>query len=176
MKARLSALAPEVRAALGARIDGELRRELEAATDVALYASLPDEVPSGSWLERRFREDQRVWLPRLRPDGALDFVPIHGPTDLEAGPYGLRQPRAGLRPGALEALDAVVVPALAIDERGVRLGRGGGYYDRTFAGRSPRPTLIGVVFDFQRVPSLPREPHDLCVDRILTERGTSTPR
>ena len=74
------------------------------------------------------------------------------------------------------ALDLVLVPLVAFDARGVRLGMGGGYYDRSFAylnfrSRWRRPRLIGVGFDFQRAESISPQPWDVCLDGVITERG-----
>ncbi|MDR3473212.1 MAG: 5-formyltetrahydrofolate cyclo-ligase [Devosia sp.] len=67
--------------------------------------------------------------------------------------------------------DIVVMPLLAFDKVGTRLGYGGGYYDRTFAGMKKRPRLIGFAFSAQELPTIPREPHDLPLDAVVTEKG-----
>ncbi len=71
-------------------------------------------------------------------------------------------------------LDAVVVPVIGFDSRGWRLGQGGGYYDRTFGFVSrkarPRPLLIGLAYECQRLASAPREAHDVRLHAVLTER------
>jgi len=95
---------------------------------------------------------------------------------LAAGPYGLLEP-VGPRLGriAVASADTVLVPALAVDRRGVRLGRGGGYYDRTLvlAARSAR--LVAVVRDCEVVPELPADPHDVPMTTALTPSSGFTP-
>ena len=88
------------------------------------------------------------------------------------GRFGLLEP-AGPRlgPGALAAADVVVVPALAVDRRGARLGRGRGYYDRALAHARPGAVLVAVVFDDELVDALPAEPHDRRVSAVVTPSG-----
>jgi len=81
----------------------------------------------------------------------------------------------------LAALDIALVPLVAFDDYGRRLGMGGGYYDRTFAylrhrEHWRRPKLIGVAFEFQRVAELPAQPWDVPLDGIITEKGLLLPR
>src|ERR687894_4854 len=88
---------------------------------------------------------------------------------LEHGRFGLPQP-VGPRLGhtAIAAAEAVVVPALAVDRFGIRLGRGGGYYDRALVRARPDAVLVTVVFDDERVDELPREVHDRPVTAVVT--------
>ena len=67
--------------------------------------------------------------------------------------------------------DVVVMPLLGFDKRGTRLGYGGGYYDRTLARMKKKPKLIGYAFAAQELPEIPRQPHDLPLDAVATERG-----
>ena len=94
-------------------------------------------------------------------------------TDIVVGRYSLREPRADLLPLALGDLDVVIVPGLAFDSTGARLGRGGGLYDRLLARMAGlpagnRPVSVGVCVDEQVVEKVPVEAHDLRVDMILT--------
>jgi 5-formyltetrahydrofolate cyclo-ligase len=92
--------------------------------------------------------------------------------ELIAGPHGAREPRGG-RPAPPP--DLVLVPGLAFDSRGRRLGRGGGFYDRFLATlRPPVPLLCGVCFSCQIVPEVPAEPHDVRMDFVLSETGWIT--
>jgi 5-formyltetrahydrofolate cyclo-ligase len=90
------------------------------------------------------------------------------PRELEPGPFGALEPPAGAREVPLDEIDCVVLPGVAFSEDGHRLGRGGGYYDATLA-RMARAARVGVAFDAQLVPTLPREPHDAALDAIVTE-------
>jgi 5-formyltetrahydrofolate cyclo-ligase len=76
---------------------------------------------------------------------------------------------------ALEDLDLVLVPGLAFDEKGARLGRGGGFYDRLLASKSATTLAMGVAFAFQLESKLPLEPHDVAMDAVLTDAGVRFP-
>jgi 5-formyltetrahydrofolate cyclo-ligase len=110
-----------------------------------------------------------VLLPVLRDDLDLDWAPYHGPQSLHPGPRGLREPdtpRLGV--SAIAGVDLVVVPALAVDVTGVRLGRGGGSYDRALA-RVPESTLVvALLYDGELVDRLPADPHDRPVRAVVT--------
>ena len=110
-------------------------------------------------------------LPLLRPDGDLDWASYEGPDSLVAGPRGLREP--GEPPRGVDAVaraDVVLVPALAVDAAGRRLGRGGGSYDRALARVGPLVPLIALIYDDELVEQVPAEGHDVPV------RATARPR
>lgn len=117
------------------------------------------------------RLQAQVLLPVVPDDGAeLDWG-LHSGA-LRPGRYGLLEPvgpRAGV--AAVRTAEAVVVPALAVDRLGFRLGRGGGYYDRVLAHVRPQALLVAVVFDDERVDALPREHHDRPVTAVVTPSG-----
>jgi 5-formyltetrahydrofolate cyclo-ligase len=95
------------------------------------------------------------------------------PGALITGPWGLLEPPGPmLAESALAEATLVIVPALAVDRRGVRLGRGRGFYDRSLGGRNPQARLIAMVRDAEFVDELPAEPHDVPMTHALTpERG-----
>jgi 5-formyltetrahydrofolate cyclo-ligase len=96
--------------------------------------------------------------------------PGHG--RLARGRFGLLEPVGPrLGPTAIGAADVVVVPALAVDRSGVRLGRGGGYYDRALRYVRPGATLVAAVFDDELFDALPAEPHDHLVTAVVTPSG-----
>ena len=136
---------------------------------VAVYAALPGELPTRDLFDGLRGRGQAPLLPRCVGD-RLEFAPIDRFEELASGRYGVPEP-----PGPALALgvgDVVVVPGLAFDGEGRRLGRGGGFYDRTFpAGDAGGPLLVGVGFDFQRVESVPAGRRDRAVDVVVTERG-----
>ena len=115
----------------------------------------------------------RVLLPvaRRSEDGTplpLRWGDYRG-DPLQPAPFGLHEPRGGwLAPAALAAARTVFVPALAVDRRGVRLGRGAGFYDRSLSFRHPAARLIAVVRDDELVDHLPAEPHDVSMTHALT--------
>lgn len=111
----------------------------------------------------------RVLLPVVTGAAPLDWAEYTGEASLVPGPYGLREPGGRrLGPDAIGGADVVLVPALAVDRRGVRLGRGGGHYDRSLPMASPDAALIAVIRDDELLAWLPDEPHDVRMTATLT--------
>jgi 5-formyltetrahydrofolate cyclo-ligase len=137
---------------------------------IVAYAELAGELPLGSVIERARADGKAVLWPRLRPDGALDFAACERVEEMAVGRYGVREP-----PRASPAVSPgpdflLLVPGVAFDARGGRLGRGGGAWDRALA-ESRGAFAFGVGYEFQVVNAVPREAHDRSVDALLTERG-----
>lgn len=126
------------------------------------FASLASEP---DWLGTDLPCDKIIAFPRTTPGGLGFFVS----GALVPGQYGAHEPRGG---SPAPAANLVLVPGLAFDRSGYRLGRGGGFYDRFLETLPlPRPTLCGVCFSCQIAPVVPREAHDARVDFLLTENG-----
>lgn len=116
--------------------------------------------------------DGRVLLPVVLPDLDLDWAEYHGPYSLTPGPHGLREPSGRrLGPEAIATAELVVVPAIAVDRRGVRLGRGGGSYDRALARVAPTTLIVALLHDGEMVEEVPAEPHDRRVGAVITPGG-----
>ncbi len=136
---------------------------------VALFVSLRDEIDTAP-LYTLLRHDQvEVVLPRVRvADTALDFVLAHDLNDLVPGPFRLLEPRGPAVP--LTSVDIVVVPGLAFDTLGARLGYGAGYYDRALDGF--RGAQLGYCYRFQLVEApLPHGAHDCRMTAIAHDGG-----
>jgi 5-formyltetrahydrofolate cyclo-ligase len=109
-------------------------------------------------------------LPVMRNDGDLDWTAYTG--ELRPARYGLREPVGPrLGPGAIATAGLVLVPALAVDRTGVRLGRGGGYYDRALSRAAPTALVLAVLYDGELVDALPAQPHDRPVHGVVTPAG-----
>jgi 5-formyltetrahydrofolate cyclo-ligase len=142
----------------------------DASPLVAAYVPVGTE-PGGRGLPDALRAaGYAVLLPVLEPDGDLDWA-LHTGA-LVPGPHGLLQP-AGPRRGrdAIRAAAAVVVPAVAVDRRGVRLGRGGGSYDRALARILPSTPVLALLYDGEFRDALPAEPHDRRVGTVVSPGG-----
>ncbi|MBB3674809.1 5-formyltetrahydrofolate cyclo-ligase [Modestobacter versicolor] len=166
--ARRLARPAEERAAAAEAIVAALLRGLDGVGTLAAFVPEPDE-PGAGLLPRGYAQlGARVLLPVVLPTGRLmDWAVDTG--ELETGRFGLLQPVGPrLGPEAIGAADAVVVPALAVDGLGFRLGRGGGYYDRALVHARPDAVLVTVVFDDERLDELPREVHDQPVTAVVT--------
>lgn len=147
------------------------------AASVALYAGVRDEMPTGLLLAEAWACGREVWLPRVRPGerGRMDFVRCTGPGDLCPGAFGLQEPRPEL-PGAFAGDAAfrpglILVPGVAFDRRGGRMGYGGGFYDRFLAARPSGAACpaLGFCFGFQLMEAVPCAAWDRPVDGICTE-------
>jgi len=114
-------------------------------------------------------QEGRVLLPVVLPDLDLDWAAYHGPYSLTPGPRGLREP-SGRRLGeeAITTAELIVVPAVAVDARGARLGRGGGSYDRALARVAPETLVVALLHDGEVVDEVPDEPHDRRVAAVIT--------
>ena len=121
---------------------------------------------------------KQCYLPVLHPflHGKLVFAPWHAHTAMRPNRFGIPEPAGRERRLPARRLDLVIVPLLGFDRQGVRLGMGGGYYDRTFAFRNRctawrKPLLVGFAYAFQRVEHLPNKPWDIRLDAVVTEDG-----
>jgi 5-formyltetrahydrofolate cyclo-ligase len=158
-----------------------------AATTVTAYLSRPGEPGTGPLRSLLAEWGVRVLLPWLLDDRGLDWVmdpgpvgPATGPSESSAAvPGSLRPPGARLGPAAVADAVLLLVPALAVDTAGRRLGQGGGSYDRVLAAlptRAQRPLVVACVHDEEVLDAatdpLPEEPHDRRVDAALTPTRT----
>jgi 5-formyltetrahydrofolate cyclo-ligase len=167
------AAAAETDPAAGAELADTLLADVPVSADavVAGYFPIGDEIDVRPVLDRLRAAGHRVTLPRVvGADLPLSFAAWSGSdAELTDGPYGTRQPAGDLE----EVLPGILIlPLLAFDRHGVRLGYGGGYYDRTLARlRDAGPVVaIGAAYSAQEVTALPNDEHDQRLDWVVTER------
>jgi len=143
-----------------------------ARPTVAAYAGVAEEPPTHPLLDALVALGARVLLPVVGDDGdTMDWAPYDGWDRLATVRWGLREPTAApLGPEALAAAHLAVVPALAVDRAGHRLGRGRGYYDRALAAVE-RTRRVAVVYAAELLDEVPTEPHDEPVGWALTPSG-----
>jgi 5-formyltetrahydrofolate cyclo-ligase len=173
VRARRRSMSDEDRASARSELTRRLVELVEraGARSVTCFASLPDEPDTGGFLEWASAHDVAVLLPVTRPNGAMNWV-LSG-EGFVAGPLGIPEPVGPpVHPTALAGVDLMLIPACAVDRSGVRLGWGGGYFDRFLGGLVPRPPVYAVVFEEDLVPELPREAHDVPVVGVVTPGGT----
>lgn len=150
--------------------------ELTAAETVMAYIPIGGEPDVLPLLRTILVRGQRLCLPRVKwDDGSMEAVEVRSiDGDLVSCRYGLREPAGHLTPLAPAEVGFVLVPGVAFDEAGGRLGRGSGFYDRFLrrvrAGGSDA-TLCGVCFQMQLCAQTPLDPDDMMVDALVTERG-----
>jgi 5-formyltetrahydrofolate cyclo-ligase len=145
--------------------------EVRRAATVAAYVSVGREPGTGVLLDALVAAGKRVVLPLLQPDNDLDWATYSGADGLVPAGRGLLEPNGpSLGPEAIATADVVIVPGLAVDRTGLRLGRGGGSYDRAL-GRVPVGTLTCVVLnDDELLDEVPAAAHDRRVTAAVTER------
>lgn len=169
--ANRSELSADVRSTAGRSLRDTLLAvpEMEMAGTVAAYVSIGTEPETHGLLFALWKRGTYVLIPKLLPDGELDWASYEGPESLVPGKFGLQEPSEPARGvEAIASADVVVVPALAVDRTGVRLGRGGGSYDRALARVSPAVLTVAPLYESELVDTLPREPHDQRVRAAVT--------
>jgi len=177
MRRACGELSPKERARLARSAARRLSRLglLRGGTRIALYTAVRGELPTGPLRRMAEARGCQLFVPRVTHSRAfrMTFVPLLKPY--RSNRYGIPEP-VGLR-GALPArwMDVVIVPLVAFDASGTRLGSGAGYYDRALAHLAlrnewRRPLVVGFAYDFQRVESLERKRWDVPMHLIVTDR------
>lgn len=176
--AHREALPTAVRAEKSAEISRRLS-ELAAyrqARVVLAYLNFGAEFASEHWVRQVLTDGKRLLLPRVnRTTRQLDLYRIDDlDRQLEYGSYGIREPVPALCPAAsLAEADFVLLPGVAFTRQGIRLGYGGGFYDKLLAQPHPRqPALVAAAFELQVVDALPREATDRDIGWLVTENET----
>lgn len=147
--------------------------ELERASTVLAFASIGNEVRTRACMESAWARGKRVGLPRVEGDGLLLHL-VDPQTDLEAGAYSVPEPAADAPRLEPTDVDFALIPALAVDSRGYRIGYGGGYYDKLIP-LLKRACTCAVAYDFQLISEVPELPFDVAVDLVLTDERTIRP-
>lgn len=160
-KRQHEALLPTMSATVCERLTGRL----ENKRTVMAYWPLKDEVDIRPLIERLVAEGRVVLLPKVVDDELMELRRYTSPADLAEGAFRIMEP-AGEPFCDYERIDVALVPGMAFDAAGRRLGRGRGYYDR-FLAAHPHVYKIGVCFPFQRVAEVPAEPHDVVMDEVV---------
>jgi 5-formyltetrahydrofolate cyclo-ligase len=174
VRARLTARDAEATATVLAERALELP-EVAEARSMAAYVSVGREPGTRPLLDALRAQGVRVLLPVLLPDNDLDWGFYEGAERLVRARRGLLEPD-GPRAGrdAVTKVDTVLLPGLAVDGQGIRLGRGGGSYDRVLArigAAGARPALAVLLYDAELLGTVPAEPHDLPVAAAVTPSG-----
>ena len=143
-----------------------------AGRAAALYCARAGEIPTGRIRDAYLAAGARLYYPRVTGRGTLAFYPHREGDGWETGPYGIPEPPspAGVEP-RLSGWDIIVVPGLAFDRRGKRLGRGFGYYDRFLGGLPESVPRVGLAWASQRIPEVPVDAWDVPVHALVTEEG-----
>ncbi|MBC9943774.1 5-formyltetrahydrofolate cyclo-ligase [Leucobacter sp. cx-328] len=142
-------------------------------TRVTSFVSVGDEPSTAGFNAWAVAEGIEVLLPRVRPDGQMDWGVLTSAPDggLAPGAFGIPEPVGDLLPAtAPQETDLMLIPAACVDGRGNRLGWGRGFFDRCLAGLATPPPVFAVVFDDEVFEAVPVEPHDAPIAGAVTER------
>lgn len=147
----------------------------EARTVLLYVTAFPEEIATDRLLDRTLGRGQRLVCPRVdRAARRLRLYQIDDPgRDLTPGTLGIPEPRPGCREVEPEVVDWVLVPGLAFDLRGYRLGRGAGHYDRLLPTLRPDAPRWALIHECQWVADLPIEPHDVPIDGVASPARTA---
>jgi 5-formyltetrahydrofolate cyclo-ligase len=143
-----------------------------AGRAAALYCARAGEIPTVRIRDAYLAAGVRLYYPRVTGKGTLAFYAHREGDGWETGPYGILEPPspAGVEP-RLSGWDIIVVPGLAFDRRGNRLGHGFGYYDRFLGGLPESVPRVGLAWASQRIPEVPVDAWDVPVHALVTEEG-----
>lgn len=174
MLARRQAIASADRAAWDQAVQthAALSPYFQRATTLLLYMPFRGEVATGALADTARAAGKRVVMPKVVRQGhelTLHLISGHK-GDLAPGAYGIVEPQPHTPQVARHEIDLVVVPGVAFDRRGGRMGYGGGYYDRLL-GDLPHAVKLGYAYELQILPQLPLERHDVRMDALVTEDG-----
>ena len=173
MRQRRAALDPEVVARASATIQARVLAlaSFKAATVIGVYKALPHEVQTGAICDEVLARGKCLCVPAPRPAPGRGYGLAHVSADTawRPGPLGVPQP-AALEWVALTGVDLVVVPGVAFDRQGGRLGHGGGHMDRLLAEPGGRNVYkVGLAFAFQLVAGVPVDTHDIQMDLVISD-------
>lgn len=144
--------------------------EWQAAHTVFLYVSFRSEVDTHVLLAAALESGRRVLVPRVvRPVREIEACEVHSLQDLAPGTWGILEPAHPRRVAHPQEVDLVVVPGLAFDAQGGRIGYGGGFYDRYLKRVRPDCVRVGLAYEVQLVPKVPCGPKDARVHLVVTE-------
>lgn len=149
--------------------------EYAAAATVMFYVDVRAEVRTRHFLPAALGRGKRIVVPYC-VDGELELFHLENMDELSIGMYKILEPKDELRARAdkrvaVEELDLVMVPGVAFDARGARMGHGKGYYDKLLEHARADTPLVALAFECQMFPEIPTQAHDVFMDLILTERA-----
>lgn len=136
------------------------------ARTLLLYSALPDEVPTRQMIDELMSQGKQVLLPRVVSETEMELRCYTSRSDLAVGAFGIMEPVGDIFYD-YDTIDVAIIPGMAFDIAGHRLGRGRGYYDR-FLSQVPHVYKIGVCYPTQLVDRVPTDPHDIVMDCVIS--------
>ena len=173
--ARREALPDDARRAAGLAIEKRVfaLTKYQRAKCVMADMSFGMEMDMTAIVEAVIWSGKQLILPRVdRATKMLSLHRVENMADLVAGVWGIREPRADLPTVTIDTIDLILMPGVAFDIQGNRLGYGAGFYDKLLASTSTQPTRVAATFDCQLVDAVPTDAHDQRVHVLITESRT----
>ncbi|MGN0233141.1 MAG: 5-formyltetrahydrofolate cyclo-ligase [Bacteroidaceae bacterium] len=137
------------------------------AKSVLLYHPLPDEVDISILLQEAHSQGKRVYLPVVTGPESIEVREWLPETEMQTGTFGISEPQGEeITQEEYARIDLAIIPGMAFDEQGHRLGRGKGYYDRLLT-HIPQVHRWGICFPFQYLNNIPHEPHDINMEKVI---------
>jgi 5-formyltetrahydrofolate cyclo-ligase len=148
--------------------------EYSAARTVMFYVDVRTEVRTRDYLATALTHAKKIVVPWCNATGGLELFWLRSMDDLAVGMYKILEPKPELRSladrqVALEELDLIMVPGVAFTRDGARMGHGKGYYDKLLEHARPDAPLVALAFECQLFPEIPTQPHDVFMNKIITE-------
>lgn len=140
--------------------------QVHLARTLLIYSALPDEIPTQQLIDDFLREGKTVLLPRVISDTQMELRRYTEATDLQQGAFGIMEPSGELFTD-FGQIDVAIIPGVAFDKEGHRLGRGKGYYDR-FLPLLRNTYMIGVCYPSRLLEHIPTDEHDISMDEIIS--------
>lgn len=138
---------------------------------IFIYIGYSSEIDTSNFIKRFIEDKKVVCVPRTNyKKKYMDAVIIHSLDNLSKDKYGILEPDEDINPIEVDAIDLVILPGLAFDNKGGRLGYGGGYYDKYLSNISDNAVKVALCYDFQVIDTVPMEEHDICTDLLITDR------
>lgn len=146
---------------------------LHSFNQIGIYLPVRGEIGTQFLIETAWRQHKKIYLPKLQTGKTLQFYLYADRTSLTVNRWGILEPEPSSYAMPLNQLQLLLLPLVAFDTVGRRLGQGMGYYDRTLAGlpHHQRPLLIGLAYECQKHLHLPNDHWDIPLDGVLTEKG-----
>ncbi len=149
----------------------------EKADTVLFYVDVRSEVRTRHYLPAALEHDKKIVVPWCNDEGELELFHLESMDELEIGMYKILEPRPDLRHTpdkqvAVQSLDLIMVPGVAFDQQGGRMGHGKGYYDKLLQHARPDAPLVAPAFECQLFPEIPMDSHDIYMDLVITEKST----
>lgn len=148
-------------------------KKFKSAKNIGIYHAFRNEVDLNSLWIAAHNLGKKTYFPvisSILSDKSMHFLAATPDQKLSFNQFNIKEPLSSAPSIPIEQLDCLFIPLVAFDKKGYRLGMGQGYYDRALANLSKKPICVGVAYSFQEIEALPREPWDVALDVVITEK------